>query len=166
MKKILILIAIFLAPMSTAFAHTGLVSSNLQSGSSLQELPQDISLIFNEDLMKISGKEINSLTLVAPEGSELQIQGITVVGAQLSAPMPTVDFMAGTYTLKYRVISADGHPVEDSFQFTYLDPNPARTVISVPADASEPNKVLFLAIGVGALLTILLVVIRLIKKKR
>lgn len=165
MRKLLVLIAVLVLPLPAAQGHTALLSSNLQSDSSFQELPQTISLIFNEDLMTISGKEINSLTLVAPDKSELTVEGISIVGAQLSAPLPTVDFMAGVYSLKYRIVSADGHPVEGSFTFTYLDPSPAPTTSSAPDETGESNKILFLALGIGALLVILIALTKLRKKK-
>lgn len=46
----------------------------------------------------------------------------------------------GTYTVAYRVVSADGHPVQGSYPFTVADPtSSAAPVANVSASASAPS---------------------------
>jgi methionine-rich copper-binding protein CopC len=98
-----------------AAAHTSLVSSSPASGATLTTAPDTVRLVF-------SGTPASSpldvaVTLagqtVRPAGS-VRLDGSTVV---IPVDLPG----SGTYTVAYRVVSADGHPVQGTVEFTVRD---------------------------------------------
>ena len=118
MKRLLFALSILLISAPVSQAHTALVSATPGEGAIVTELPANILLTFNEDLMVLGNKTINTVSLFSPDGSE--ISGITSVtdGSKLTATIPATQSNLGKYTVKYRITSADGHPVEGSYNFT------------------------------------------------
>lgn len=104
-------------PLS-AFAHTGLVESNPVSESQLSELPGEISLIFDEELLIIKGKQTNVIELLDENKSSIKLAEPAIAGAKLTAQVLEFGNEPHTYQVNYRVVSADGHPVTGSFQFS------------------------------------------------
>jgi methionine-rich copper-binding protein CopC len=98
-----------------AVAHAVLVRSTPPGRATLAEAPARVQLWFNERLEPaFSTLEVRSATgeqvdqkdaRVAPEDSK-----------QLSATLAPL--APGTYTVRYRVLSVDGHVVNSSFTFT------------------------------------------------
>lgn len=129
-----------------ASAHATLVGSDPQDGASLQSEPKSVSITFNEDVATPA-----QLQVTAPDGTRLAegeptIDGTTVTQAVRSSGQ------AGSYTLAYRVVSADGHPV--SGELTYDVTSGDRTEV---ADAGEDESFLqrhglHIAIGAAAVL--------------
>ena len=157
MKKLfLILFLLFL--ISPASAHTSLVSSLPESGAVLNEVPSEVQLMFNEDLLLIDTKNPNRIEVINGVGQV--VSGMTMVeGPEIYTPLDLSFEPSGEYTVKYRVVSADGHPIEGDHQFTVASPE----VISAPVvDEPEdgPNLLVRLAqtllvlagIGIFALL--------------
>lgn len=105
---------LLLAP-SPLSAHAYLVKSVPAQRAVLFRAPVKIQLWFNERLEP----RYSSLTVNTAEGKPVEI-GKTAVSAadpkQLAVsikPLP-----AGHYLIKYRVLSVDGHVVQDQFPFT------------------------------------------------
>ncbi|HLR84751.1 MAG TPA: copper resistance CopC family protein [Nocardioidaceae bacterium] len=88
-----------------ASAHASLVSSDPEEGASLDSEPSTVSITFNEDVSTPA-----QLQVTAPDGQELADGEPTVDGASVSQTLQSSGY-AGTYTIAYRVVSADGHPV-------------------------------------------------------
>ena len=61
-----------------------------------------------------------------------------VVGAK-STVQVTDTLPNGTYTVAYRVVSADGHPVQGSYPFTVADPA-GRTAPTVAPTTGQPPR--------------------------
>jgi len=116
MKRIfMVTFSLLLATAPAANAHTSLVSSNPKSNAMLMESPKSISITFNEDLIKISGKNVSKISLSNTIGN-VKLGAITInkgtITAKLLKTLPV-----SKYKVTYRVISADGHPVSGSFNF-------------------------------------------------
>ena len=116
MKRFIALtISLLLLMMPIANAHTTLTSSNPKSDAMLMKSPKSISLTFNEDLIKISGKNISKISLSNTIGA-VKLGAITInkrtITAKLLKTLP-----ASKYKVTYRVVSADGHPISGSFFF-------------------------------------------------
>ena len=116
MKRILMVtFSLLLATASAANAHTSLVSSNPKSNAMLMESPKSISITFNEELIKISGKNVSKISLSNTIGN-VKLGAITInkgtITAKLLKTLPV-----SKYKVTYRVISADGHPVSGSYNF-------------------------------------------------
>ena len=113
-------VALALAAFLLAFAGSGIaqahsipVSSDPADGSTIDVGPPRVSVTFNEALQD----SFASLTVVGPDGNLWSEGDATVDG-------PTVDVAlrklgpAGVYTIAYRVVSADGHTVSGTREFT------------------------------------------------
>lgn len=97
-----------------ALAHSVLVSSDPVKDSSIATAPPVVTLVFNEPL----DHGFTELAVLGPDGTSHWEGGApTIVAEKLSAPLRTLG-AAGVYTVKYRVVSADGHPVSGSVPFT------------------------------------------------
>ncbi|UYM05151.1 copper resistance CopC family protein [Solicola gregarius] len=103
-----VIAALFLVLIQTAgpaFAHATLVRSDPKDGAALDSEPTTVSLTFNEDVSTPA-----QLQVTAPDGAPLASKAPTVDGTEVSQSIDTAN-LAGTYTIAYRVISADGHPI-------------------------------------------------------
>jgi hypothetical protein len=124
-----------------AFAHTRLESSDPADGSSVDTVPESVSLTFNEDI----GAEFASMSVVGPDGTNYATGTVTTSGGQVSTAVSPLG-PAGVYEIGYRVVSDDGHPVQGKVSFTLTTPGagaaaatpqPAPTV--APAVAPQAN---------------------------
>ena len=174
MKKFaLLLVALLMVPVY-ANAHAGVVATNPSTDEVVTVMPSEISVTFSEELLVISDKEINTLTVTAPDGSLLENLESRVEGPTLIATVPVLnpaldpgpdnEYPSGLYTVKYRVVSADGHEVTDSYTFSLNAP----MLLATESPANEGgNGVLPLPILI-AILTVLvaggLLLIRLRKR--
>ena len=127
---LLVLSFFLIAPAS---AHTSLVSSSPESGAVLSEVPAEVRLKFNESLLLVDSKNPNRIEVV--NGIGQVVSGMTVVeGPEIFTALDLSLEPSGEYSVKYRVVSADGHPVEGEYQFTVASPE----VISAPV-VDEPE---------------------------
>lgn len=110
----LLLLSILVA-MPLASAHTALVSSNPKSGAMLHSSPKYISLTFNEELVSITGKEVNKIRLFNAKGKEIKLPKAQVIHKDIVVVVSKLP--ASKYKVTYRVVSADGHPISGSFSF-------------------------------------------------
>ncbi|CAN2174985.1 CopC domain containing protein [Candidatus Nanopelagicaceae bacterium] len=147
----LISIAILLVPVN-ANAHAGVVSTFPVQDQIFDVMPLDIRATFSEELLTLSDQDVNSLMLTHFDGPAIELTNLTVDGNVISATIPTADYEAGVYEVTYRVVSADGHKVSDSFTFSVNAP----VVTSSPYLPEKNDGVLPLPIvGAIALVTIL-----------
>ena len=102
---------VLLGTASPATAHAGLVSSNPASRSELEQMPAEVRLTFNEVMNRPS-----YVTVTSPDGSVVAEGEGAVDGAEVVQQVDDPG-QAGTYRVDYRVISADGHPVEGALEF-------------------------------------------------
>ena len=110
----LVLVALGLVP-GAAWGHAALVRSTPAQRAMLTRSPDRVRLWFNEPL------EAKFATISVWDAQSKQVdQQDGLVGPEdpkaLSVGIPTLG--AGAYTVKYRVLSVDGHVVEGSLRFT------------------------------------------------
>lgn len=74
--------------------------------------PQRVSATFNEQLQTTFA----AMTVVGPDGNVWSAGEPTVAGAMVSIALRPLG-PSGTYTVNYRVTSADGHVVSGSWSF-------------------------------------------------
>ncbi|CAQ02891.1 copper resistance CopC family protein [Clavibacter sepedonicus] len=121
----------------SASAHNYLVSSSPAAGSTIDAPPSEVTLTFNDvilDLAAAGGAGGDASTGSAPAGgsSVVQVTGPDGQGRHFetgcatdsgrSVTVPVALGGSGQYTVTWRVVSADGHPVSDSIAFTYQAP--------------------------------------------
>jgi methionine-rich copper-binding protein CopC len=152
MKRILVLIAAILLVPVNANAHAGLVSSNPAANTEITVMPSEISLTFTEDLLILGDQKVNSIVLTHYDGAAIELSDIKVEGATLSASVPEAEYQSGIYEVVYKIVSADGHKVSDSFTYSLNAP----TLLIAPAPAKNGHGVLPLPI-VGAIAIVIAV---------
>lgn len=105
-----------------ASAHDSLVSSDPVDGAQLTAAPAAVTLTFSANLQPLGG------LIVVTDGSGTQVASgePAVDGATSSLPLPA-DLPDDTYTVAWRAVSSDGHPIEGTFAYT------------VDAPAAEPS---------------------------
>ena len=126
-------------------------------------MPTDLSATFDEDLIEIEGEVVNTLELQNADGTNYLLSASTIAGPVVSAKVGDGEYPAGSYILKYRVVSADGHPVSGEISFstqsaTTIGATPSEPVetsyIPEPVD-SQSNPLFFLLGGLMLLVGIL-----------
>ena len=146
------LIALTLLLMASAFpvnAHSTLVSSNPAAESTVVDFPMEVTLTFNEELLKVGQENPNKVEVFDESG--VLVSGASVLsGASIAAPVGING--NGAYTVKYRVVSKDGHVVEDEYQFNVESPIAIATPISAPVEPAEDGPNLLIRIVVLAAL--------------
>lgn len=105
------LLAVFAAP--AAHAHSDLVSSSPADGEALASAPANVALQFNEEI-SAAGLQV---VAQGPDGP-VTLGTPIIEGASVITPWPA-DAPGGSYRVAYRVVSADGHPIDGSIGFSY-----------------------------------------------
>ncbi|MFM8384996.1 MAG: copper resistance protein CopC [Actinomycetota bacterium] len=152
MKKLLVLL-VSLFIVAPASAHTSLVSSSPSSGAVLNEVPAEVRIKFNEDLLLVDDKNPNRIEVTNGVGQV--VSGMSVVeGPEIFTALDLSFEPNGEDLVKYRVVFVDGHPIECEYQSTVAAP----AVISAPIEESKEDEgivriiwVLLALSGVGIL---------------
>lgn len=142
-------LAVLFAP--AASAHSDLMGTTPADGSVVAEAPASIVLQFNEESLD----SLIDVVITDAKGDVVAMDAAEAAGADVLVPWPG-SLGAGDYTVAYRVVSADGHPVTGTFTFTYTggastDTAPAidqAAAAEVLADIEQPTSNLPLTLGV------------------
>ena len=102
---------------SPSFAHAQLTSANPKANSVLFALPSTIKLQFTDDIIADAGG--NVITVTSASGRRIDVGATTVLGNQMTVKLRKISTL-GKYTVRYRVISEDGHPVNASYKFSLV----------------------------------------------
>lgn len=148
--RLLGIFALLLVPVG-ANAHAGVVSVAPAQDQVLMSMASEISIQFSEELLTIANKDVNTLSLTELDGPPIELENIRVEGEYLKADIPNGDYAPGTYEVTYRIVSADGHKLSDSFSFALNAP----AVIAAPVITDEGDGVIPLPI-VGAIVILTL----------
>lgn len=97
-----------------ALAHNVLISTDPANGASLETGPTKITLTFDAP---VQGGDINQISVLGPDKSQWAEGAVAINSNVVTAPVRPLG-PAGTYTIGYRILSADGHPVEGESTFT------------------------------------------------
>jgi len=165
-----------LATAPSAAAHDQLRSTNPADGAVLDVAPAQIDLTFSDDVLPISPQVVlrdtaqNDVTTTEP----------SVSGDVVSLPWPT-GTAGGDFTVAWRVVSSDGHPIEGQFAFTVTAPTeapaetPGETAVETPAapttqtttavagttdQGSSPTPFVMAGVAAAALLLVTLLLVR------
>ena len=134
-------LSVTMAP--TASAHADLQVSTPEDGESLQIAPEEIRLTFSEELFE----ELVEISILDADGdlySTIGVEQTPPPGTDVIFPWPT-QAPPGQYSIAYRVVSADGHPVTGTISFSYAatapepsTPEPAPSDSTPSAESSTP----------------------------
>jgi methionine-rich copper-binding protein CopC len=138
-----------LAGSGVASAHAVRISTDPADHAVLDSGPRRVSATFNEQLQP----QFDAMTVVGPDGNLWSTGDPEVQGAVISVGVRPLG-PAGTYTVNYRVTSADGHPVPGSWSFrlTVASTGTPGPPAANPADKSGGGIPVWPFLVVGALI--------------
>ncbi|PYY34690.1 copper resistance protein CopC [Curtobacterium sp. MCJR17_055] len=116
-----------------ASAHNYLVSATPAADSTLTELPESFAITTNDRLLDIGDTDSGfAFRVVGPDGEYFEDGCVDVDGPTMTTAAALGD--SGEYTVEWQIISADGHTVSDSYDFTWDAP----AGFSPAAGSTEP----------------------------
>jgi copper resistance protein C len=115
----------------TALAHDTLVGADPANGARVDTGPAKVTLSYNLPVQNVS----STLAVVGPDGLHYESGPSTVSGDTVSAPVGALG-PAGTYTVAYRIVSDDGHPVSGETTFTLTRPGGGHGVPAAQSPAA------------------------------
>lgn len=102
---------------SPAFAHSFLVEATPSSKDHVAASPKFVKLRFGGGVEPAYSK----LTIEGPDGKTLAEGAVGVPEKDRELSVNAPELSPGKYTVRYRVLSKDGHIVEGNYEFT-VDP--------------------------------------------
>lgn len=102
---------------SPVAAHVELEGSEPSAGAEVETEPKAVQLIFSGSVQS-DGAEV---AVTSPDDTQLGDGEPEVSDDTVTQPLASLPG-EGSYTVSYRVVSADGHPVSDTFTFDYAPP--------------------------------------------
>lgn len=139
--------------VAPASAHSALIGSTPESGATIRSLPENIELRFNEPLSDISPAVI--LRSDDETVAELEPE---IDGPVLRAAAPQ-DLPDGEYTVTWRVVSGDGHPIDGVVPFTLAGEGETEPAAAAPTERTAPsaeNESTAVALAIAAPVVLLL----------
>jgi methionine-rich copper-binding protein CopC len=181
MRAALVLVVVVLATLIArpAQAHSGIVSSSPAASSTITTAPSEITLTFAG---AIRGN-FSTVVVTGPDGVTYGNGKPRAIDRTLHQPVTAL--AAGKYTVAWRVVSGDGHPLQGVFTFTAdlpaaepasssaapssaapttTAPEPSRATAS--SDGDSGGNGLFLAAGGAGLLVVIVGVVALARRRR
>jgi copper transport protein len=140
----MILLVICLSPIQLS-AHTALVEMNPKSESQLELSPEHVLLRFSQKLEAVSDR---SFGVEDESGKSIELGAVEIGDNGKSVQITLPSLTKGTYTVRYQVMSVDGHLVKGSYNFTVLtdrdiEPEPVpiipNTAPAIPEPELEPE---------------------------
>lgn len=107
--------ALVALPAMPASAHNYVVATTPAEGAVVTAQPGTISLETNEDLLDVEGGSV--IQVQGPDGRYYGDGCAVVAGPTATTQTQLGD--AGTYTVTWRVVSTDGHPISGDWTFEW-----------------------------------------------
>jgi methionine-rich copper-binding protein CopC len=138
LRRTAIVVAVLVAVLAAgapAWAHNELRGVVPAKGAALTAAPAEVVLEFAERL----NPRYTTVAVTGPDGGSVADGRPRVDGKRAAQPLRAA--RDGTYTVVFRVVSLDGHPVQGRTTFTVrapAPPGPSASVAPSPAYASTP----------------------------
>jgi len=117
LKILLIAVGLVFSGTQSAIAHAEVVKSFPIANSTLTKAPKYVQLEFGEAITNLKSKNANSIVILDSRATKIATSKLSVKKA-----IARVEFVGtlkpGKYTVKYRIVSADGHVLNAQFKFT------------------------------------------------
>ncbi|HEY3683158.1 MAG TPA: copper resistance CopC family protein [Streptosporangiaceae bacterium] len=159
---VLAVVLVVLGAAGPASAHNVLVGSSPHDGAKLRHGPRAVVLTFNQPVQH----GYDTITVTGPGGGRWEAGATTVDDRTVRVRVRPLG-PAGAYTVGYRILSADGHPVSGELKFslrtagtgTPSSPGPTTAAQAANADGGGGLAWLWIAIvvviAVGAVIALL-----------
>lgn len=109
---VLLVLAVLLGTGGTANAHDELTGSNPAEGATVEVLPPTLELDFSNVPSGIGAQ----VQVLDEAGTDWADGPVSIVDRSASQPLRS-GAPAGSYTVNWRVVSSDSHPIEGTFAF-------------------------------------------------
>ena len=130
-----LLVLLLLGTAGTASAHAALESTDPADGSVLKSAPRTVTLTFSESVALLD----DSFRVYDPDNRRVRTSSAhhaKDAGDTASVTLPA-ELGTGTFTVAWRVVSADSHPVSGAFTFSIGKPSATTTPIAT-APTEDP----------------------------
>ncbi|OXM74452.1 copper resistance protein CopC [Amycolatopsis thermalba] len=141
MRRLLVTIAAALVAMvvtaTPALAHNVLVSSDPAKGATLDTAPSQVTLTFDAP---VQGGNVNQVSVTGPGGTQWAEGDVRISSNVVTVAVRPLG-PAGQYTVGFRILSADGHPVTGEVPFTLTKAGtgtPATASAATGTDTAQP----------------------------
>lgn len=114
-----------------ASAHAELTSTTPARGATVTGLPGQVSLTFSEPVARPV-----AVVVTGPDGGTVSRGGPRIDGGTVTQPVAG-SAAAGRYTVSYRAVSDDGHPVSGTVAFTVGDAAAEASAVVPRAESAE-----------------------------
>ncbi|MGW0915963.1 copper resistance CopC/CopD family protein [Streptomyces sp. NPDC002784] len=149
-----VLVLLLLGGTAPASAHAALSGTDPDDGTVLAKAPRQLTLTFTESV----GLLDDSVRVLGPDGRRLRVGEAEHAKGDGTARVTLPRGLdQGTYTVAWRVVSADSHPVSGAFTFSVGKPSPVPVAVDTgptehPATAALHKIARYLAYLAAALL--------------
>jgi methionine-rich copper-binding protein CopC len=106
---------ILAGPAVPALAHNSVIDESPKADSSVAAQPESVWIETSDTLLDAEGA--TSMDVLGPDGRHYATACPSVDGPVASVPAELGP--GGEYTVEWRVVSADGHPITGEFAFTW-----------------------------------------------
>lgn len=145
MRRLLIALlsfAVLVLASPFSAAHGEIVSTFPEQYSNATPIPTQVWIQFDGNLQTLDGQAINTLEVIDSTGIAVSYGDPIIEGGKISTKV-SGQSAPGVFTVNYRIVSEDGHPVEGSYTFN-ASPNFAD---NAPAKIATPEKDTKLSLG-------------------
>ena len=145
MRKLLVslcLAGLALISPPVASAHGEIVSTFPEQYANATPIPAQVWIEFDGNLQTLDGQAINTIDVVDSTGLTVSYGDPIIEGGKISTKL-SGQSAPGVFTVNYRIVSEDGHPVEGSYTFN-ASPNFAD---DAPETTAAPEKSSNLSVG-------------------
>ncbi|WTX81140.1 copper resistance protein CopC [Streptomyces sp. NBC_00645] len=129
-----VLVLVLFGGVGGASAHAALTSTDPQDGSVLKSAPRQVTLTFSESI----GLLDDSFRVLTPENRRVHTGEPSHADGRSDTARVTLPrgLGTGTFTVAWRVVSADSHPVSGAFTFSIG--KPSATAAPLPPTGGDP----------------------------
>jgi methionine-rich copper-binding protein CopC len=108
--------------------------------------PSQVWIEFDGQLQLIEGEVVNTLKVTDSTGLVVSSEEAVIEGAKISTQVSDQS-VGGVFTVQYRIVSEDGHPVEGSYTFEASPGFEATEMIEPTTNATASDNQTDLSIG-------------------
>ena len=149
----------FLMVAAPASAHAILLSMTPADGSLMMTAPQAVVLTFDAPIQSLG----DAVVVTDPEGASVTTGPPVILDATVTQRLASLT-VPGRYSVAYRVVSADGHPVERELTFYYRQRTGSATDLPAISGVS-PSPTMAVAVVAAIALLVAGLVIWVIRRR-
>lgn len=135
-------LAVWTAMAPPAAAHASLVGTSPAAGETLQAPPGQVVVSF-DDTVSAGG---DAIRLFDPGGAEVDGLDVDDGGDVLTADLPPLDD-EGSYTVSWKAVSVDGHPIAGTFLFHVGAPSRTEPAVAAGTTGTPTGAALLRVAG-------------------